>query len=723
MKRTFTCLMLLAVATGMLWTPALAKNDKAQKGKASPTRFTAGVDYVQGEVVVKFRNRASDLGKGKALGRVGGSSGRKLKRSRLEQIFLPPGADEERAIQTLLEDPAVESARLNWKVELLAFQVISTSMPTMVPDDLVTQQWHLDTSPFPAWFATSTNPVNVDVDIDAPEGWAVMEAIYGSALPAAVGVIDSGCGESGYYSPSTGYIPNHLDLPNSALFANTFEIPADSADSPADANSLVDDSNGWDFGRNGSFDDNIPEDNSIIFHGTKISGILAAQWDNGEGIAGIGRDHIKVLPLAALNSLDISAAVEYAMDLVEDGYPVRVLNMSFKTIVGGIGQDWPELRQLVNDAGKAPYHIAVVAAAGNDSSNNDDFLTRAFPAEYTRDPDISSVLAVASTDNNGSLSNFSNYGPESVQLAAPGRDIYTTGSDADPYLNAIGTSFATPIAGAVLGLVMAAHPGLTPAEAIDRVLMGGDFDARLSGLVTSGKRVNLAGALAPFYPYSGLAYLGSDVTVAMYSDDISSSYGTIVSADLEPAWSTSPVAATMNTAGATTLVVTPLAPGISQFTLAFAGSSSPVGTYETGPWRVTAIRPFAASIDIAETVTFAAPLLSGVVSWSVINSTVASIVTNFDDSATLTGLTPGKTRVALSIDGEVVDYSGQILVVQGVQPSPSSGGGGGCGTTLPPGDDPWNGFVELVLAGMLLATLRKIYQAEVSPMPKAQSPK
>jgi hypothetical protein len=83
------------------------------------------------------------------------------------------------------------------------------------------------------------------------------------------------------------------------------------------------------------------------------------------------------------------------------------------------------------------------------------------------------------------------------------------------------------------------------------------------------------------------------------------------------------------------------------------------------------------------------------------------MVTNGDDTGTLTGLSEGNTRISLTVDGQVVDYSGQILVVPTVI---SSSGGGGCGTTLPPGGDPWTGLVELVLAGMLLIAFRRRYR-------------
>jgi hypothetical protein len=222
--------------------------------------------------------------------------------------------------------------------------------------------------------------------------------------------------------------------------------------------------------------------------------------------------------------------------------------------------------------------------------------------------------------------------------------------------------------------------------------------------------VNLAGALAPFNPYSGLVYLDSTVAVNLYTDSISQQFGSLISASIDPAFSTSPIGAVMVTDMSGAWAVSPVNPGISQFTLTFDGLSAPVSTYDTGPWRVTAIKPFTARIGVGETVTFT-PLLLGSVSWSVTDPTVASIITNGNDTGTLTGLSEGNTRVSLTVDGQVVDYSGQILVVPSVT---SSSGGGGCGTTLPPGDDPWTGLVELTLAGILLLGFRRRYMAEAS---------
>ena len=147
-----------------------------------------------------------------------------------------------------------------------------------------------------------------------------------------------------------------------------------------------------------------------------------------------------------------------------------------------------------------------------------------------------------------------------------------------------------------------------------------------------------------------------------------------------------------------------LTPGIAQFTLTFAGASAPVGTYDTGPWRVTAIRPFTAQVNSNETVTFSS-LISGDVSWAVSDTSVATI----DSNGVLTGRSQGMTRVILSVGGVETDYSGQVLVLSS-STSSNGGSGGGCGTTsLPPGEPMWP--VIVVLGGMMLMLVKRRWLA------------
>ena len=109
-----------------------------------------------------------------------------------------------------------------------------------------------------------------------------------------------------------------------------------------------------------------------------------------------------------------------------------------------------------------------VAAAGNSGNNSDTFPM--YPAAYNL-PNILSVAAIAS---NGNLAGFSNYGINSVDIAAPGVDILSTmSSESDAcvsnppcYTSWDGTSMAAPHVTGVAALMLGVNNGLTPSEII-----------------------------------------------------------------------------------------------------------------------------------------------------------------------------------------------------------------------------------------------------------------
>jgi len=613
--------------------------------------------YVPGEVLVKFREKAPGLERERIRDEVKPIASQRFPKVGIERLFLGPGQDVKEAIRILERDPMVDFAEPNFKVSF-------EQMPLEIPDDPFFQsgdQWHLDAAPFDDFFLPPSITVPVDVDVDAPEAWGVMALTFDPDMTAAVGVLDSGCGQSGYFSDSTGFIPGHVDLPNEVLFANTMELAVIGSDSPYDTNILIDDVNGWDMVDN----DNIPEDKPDLFssylHGTKISGIIGAMWGNGKGIAGIGKGHLRILPLRIEDVTDIIEGMEYAIGMTRDGKPVRVLNASWHVSQGSLS-----LMEAVEQAGEAG--IVLAAAAGNRGQDNDDSFMPVYPAEFTKIP-LTNVLAVAATEVDGSLADFSNYGKTSVQIAAPGENIYSTGEDPGEYSVSSGTSFSAPIAAAALGLVFAANPDTTPEEAIARVIDGGDFDARLAGQVSSGKRVNLAGALAPFHPWSSLVPLdGLSVPVSMYTDSISASYGSI-----SQAVSSDDSVAGMEEDPAGVWRISPVSPGVVSFTLSFDGPEAPLESWETGPWRVTAISPFSATLRAGETSDEPfTSLIPGNISWSVMDPAIGTI----DGEGWFAGRLPGITRVALFIDGVPVDSSGAIRVLPPYSTDEGSGGGG-----------------------------------------------
>jgi len=230
------------------------------------------------------------------------------------------GLDEPvmRIVAELRQDPSVLFAEPNWRVKWLG---------RVTPNDTLFasgDQWFLDTANILGYIGTTSNTFSIDVDIDAPEAWGFMNSltsIYDSSALASVGVLDSGLGDAGFFSNFAGYIPSHADIPNSNLFANTAEpLPANNADD--DLNNLKDDRNGWDWIGN----DNAPADTASNNHGTFISGIVGAEWNNNEGVAGVGQNRLTILPLRTSSVGDIVEGIDYAISMVTAGRKVPVLN-------------------------------------------------------------------------------------------------------------------------------------------------------------------------------------------------------------------------------------------------------------------------------------------------------------------------------------------------------------------------------------------------------------
>jgi subtilisin family serine protease len=179
------------------------------------------------------------------------------------------------------------------------------------------------------------------------------------------------------------------------------------------------------------------------------------------------------------------AVIDYAVGQRAAGVNLRVLSNSWGG--GGFNQALFDAISAANAAG-----ILFVAAAGGSGSNND--LTPAFPASY----DVPNVVAVAATDRQDRLAGFSNWGPTSVDIAAPGVDILSTVRGG--YQVYSGTSMSTPIVAGVAALVLAVDGSLDTAEVKDVVLATGDPLPSLAGLIATGRRVNAASALAAVAP-------------------------------------------------------------------------------------------------------------------------------------------------------------------------------------------------------------------------------
>lgn len=221
-------------------------------------------------------------------------------------------------------------------------------------------------------------------------------------------------------------------------------------------------------------------------HGTHCAGIIGAEGDNNEGIAGINWN-VRIMPLKFMGrggfgtTANAIEAINYAIDRKQKGVNVRVISASW-----GSTSRSKALEDAIRAAGE--QGILFVAAAGNASTNNDS--RPHYPSNYN----LPNVISVASTDRTDSLSSFSNFGIKTVHIAAPGRDIHSTWLGGD-YRDASGTSMATPYVAGVAALILASEPDLTVEQLRARLLKSVDKIDSLAGKVESGGRLNAAKAL------------------------------------------------------------------------------------------------------------------------------------------------------------------------------------------------------------------------------------
>ncbi len=240
-------------------------------------------------------------------------------------------------------------------------------------------------------------------------------------------------------------------------------------------------------------------------HGTHVAGIVAANRSNDLGTRGVAGGAAEIMAIRAVpdgdeRDMDVAAAIRYAAD---NG--AHIINMSFGKGISPKKEMVYEAIEYATEKG-----VLLVHAAGNDASNNDEVmnypnnkaLSDAAKARYL------TIGALSPTKKKKKLlATFSNYGKGSVDLFAPGDDIYST-LPGDAYGFFSGTSMASPAAAGAAALIWAYFPELT-ADELRAVLINTGIDlgkkkvripgtkdkVRFSEITTTGKVVNVYGAV------------------------------------------------------------------------------------------------------------------------------------------------------------------------------------------------------------------------------------
>jgi len=308
-----------------------------------------------------------------------------------------------------------------------------------------------------------------DADIDAPEAW---DSETGSGQ-VIVGVLDSGIDY------------DHPDLADN-MWINADEIPDNGVDD--DDNGYIDDIHGWDF----AYSDNDPSD--YCGHGTHVAGTVGAIGNNGIGVAGVCWN-VKLMALKYLDdessgwTNDMLTAFEYG---VANGVDI------IQNSTGGGSYEEVLKRAIANT------NTLFVSSAGNDAKNTDE--DAAYPSAYN----CANILAVAALDHNNEISTFSNFGAQTVDLAAYGTDILSTkpyneteidfgapgsGLDPDYYGIISGTSMSTPQVSGAAALLLAHNPDYTWQELKSAIMENVDVVSSMLGKCVTHGKLNVYKAL------------------------------------------------------------------------------------------------------------------------------------------------------------------------------------------------------------------------------------
>ncbi|MFM8364299.1 MAG: S8 family peptidase, partial [Verrucomicrobiota bacterium] len=262
----------------------------------------------------------------------------------------------------------------------------------------------------------------------------------------------------------TGVRYTHEDLAAN-MWVNPGEIPGNGIDD--DKNTFIDDIHGVDAFSN----DSDPTDENG--HGTHVAGLIGAVGNNGKGVSGVAWSGVKIMALRFIGTTgsipDNVRCIDYA---ISKG--AKVINASYGSSASSFTES-----AAINRARQAG--IIMVAAAGNDGTNND--TTPFYPASYTQyfSTTLNNILAVGASDKNDNRASFSNFGNASVDIMVPGVDMWsTTNGSNSSYGSGQGTSFAAPVASGALALLRASYPNDSISQLMQKMLAGVDAVPELS---------------------------------------------------------------------------------------------------------------------------------------------------------------------------------------------------------------------------------------------------
>jgi len=332
----------------------------SRKIKSAAIQKEKGEDYVDGEVLVKYKNNKINL----------------------SVLKIKDAKTVEQKIAELKNDPNIEYAEPNYRRYTSAIDTDDANRGLL---------WGLDNT------GQSVNGVAGadDADIDASEAWAISEAI--TSTPVIVAVID------------TGVAYNHPDL-----LANMWD-----GSSCKDENGLAI-AGGCNHGYDYEDNDNTPLPSNSP-HGTHVAGTIAAIKNNGKGVIGVA-PQAKIMAIKF--GLDVASEVKAIDFAIQNG--AKIINASFV----GASFSQPEFDAINRFQTAGGIFVATAGNGGADKIGDNNENNHQYPSDYNLD----NIISAAATDQNDNRAGFSNYSATSVDVGAPGVNIYSALSQEDAVL-------------------------------------------------------------------------------------------------------------------------------------------------------------------------------------------------------------------------------------------------------------------------------------------------
>lgn len=370
------------------------------------------------------------------------------------------------------------ATRRSKEVREAQFNHLLTNRNTVPNDSLLAKQWQ--------WTNTGQTGGTADADLDAEQAWDITTGgLTALGDTIVVAIIDDGIDF------------NHPDLKNN-LWINHAEIPNNGIDD--DGNGYIDDVRGWN-------PDTQSDDVGGGFHGVEVAGMIGAQGNNTKGVTGINwRVKMMIIGYNSTDEADVIESYSYALKQRQlynqsngtKGAYVVATNSSW-----GINEGQPSEAPLwcafYDTLG---VHGILSCGATSNSSVNVDVvgdLPTACPSEF--------LIAVTATDAKD-FRNFSAFGLENVDVAAPGDNVFTTATTqfGTGYTLTSGTSFACPTTAGLIALLYSAPCSniielskINPAEAAKQIrnalFAGVDVKPNLQGEIKYGGRINAYNSL------------------------------------------------------------------------------------------------------------------------------------------------------------------------------------------------------------------------------------